>query len=93
MPITRKQFEIGISEQLWPWMTKIHVFLRERPNEAYSEQELQLAFAEDLQPGAASLLRLELFESALTKLKLLGAIEARVVRSTTYYAYKSDLKL
>lgn len=41
MPITRKQFELEIDTKTEEWMKKIHGFLAERKDEAFSEAELR----------------------------------------------------
>ncbi len=92
MPITKQQFELGIGEALWQWMERIHHFLREHKDEAFSEADLAASFAGDLRIGAAGAGRYGLFLEALQRLKFVGAIEAKVVTSTTYYAYARDLE-
>ena len=41
MPITRKQFEVGIDPKIEEWMKTIHSFLYEHKNEGFTEEELR----------------------------------------------------
>ena len=41
MPITRKQFQLEIDPKIEEWMGKIHSFLAERKDEAFTEEELR----------------------------------------------------
>lgn len=48
MPITRRQFELGIDSKIEEWMKKIHSFLSERKDEAFTEKELRQHFSPTL---------------------------------------------
>jgi len=41
MPITRKQFESEIDPEIEEWMKKIHTFLAEHKDEAFTADELK----------------------------------------------------
>lgn len=98
MPITRKQFELGIDQLVERWMLKIHELLSQKRDEAFSADELKAAssylpIAEGMTGELALIKRRHPAEAALEKLVELGAIEARVVESKTYYAYLADLRV
>ncbi|MEK7777623.1 MAG: hypothetical protein AAB303_03245 [Chloroflexota bacterium] len=40
MPITRRQFELGIAPAIEEWMEKLYDFLREHKDQAYTAGEL-----------------------------------------------------
>ena len=81
MPITRRQFDLGINEALEQTMRRIHAHLATRRQEAFTSGEV----ADALQLNGANAL------DALEKLQLVGAVEARRVNSSVYYAYRRDL--
>jgi len=102
MPITRKQFDLGIDSEIERWMREVHEYLGQNRDMAYSASDLDAALEtafpradfegeidvlEDIFP-AQPRRRLQI---ALEKLVALGAIEARVVDSQAYYAYCEDL--
>lgn len=98
MPITRKQFDLGIDHLIERWMLKIHELLSQHRDKAYSEEELKAALsylpiAEGTIAELAHVKRRHPAEAALEKLVELGAIEARIVESKTYYAYLGELPL
>ena len=45
MPISRRQFDFGVDKETDDWMTKIHKFLSENSDEAYSENEIRVIFS------------------------------------------------
>ena len=48
MPITRKQFEMGIDNKTEEWMGKIQTYLCEHIEEAFSKEELRQYFGTTL---------------------------------------------
>ena len=48
MPITRKQFEMGIDSKIEEWMAKIRAFFTERKDEAFTEEEIRQHFSASL---------------------------------------------
>ena len=93
MPITGKQFELGIDSAIEEWMKKIHSFLVEHRDEASTQYELaeQLdGFSErykKLSFGAVGVVAEfnSTFEMALEKLVETRAVESRLVRGQSYY--------
>jgi len=60
MPITRRQFDLGIDNRIEGWMRKIHAFLAEHKDEAFNAAELKL----ELHPSARGLSSADLREKA-----------------------------
>lgn len=88
MPITRKQFDLGITEDIEEWMRGIHEYLAENQTTAFSTDELGEYFeADDDLTGA----RWRNFRIALMKLAELGAVEKRSIGGTDYYTYFAKL--
>ena len=97
MPITGKQFELGIDSAVEGWMRKIHSFLDDHRDEAFTKYELAEqvnAFTrrykeagKELKEQLAKLLA-EFnsdFELALDRLLETGAVDTRLIRGETYY--------
>jgi hypothetical protein len=91
MPITRKQFVLGIDNATKEWMKRLHSSLTEHKAEAFSAQEL--AEREGVQWDTFNG---ELFgdarfvQYALDKLAEVGWLEKRYVRDDWYYAYSGE---
>jgi len=95
MPITGKQFELGIDPKIEEWMRKIHSFLNKHKDEAFTEDELgeQLdALSEKYKKVRAkgeddfAVARFDsTFEAALEKLLEISAANSRLVRGVSYY--------
>ena len=83
MPITRRQFDLGISDAVEECMRRVHKFLAGHRTKAYSRDEIFAAIA-----GEAPL---KVFNDALTKLAEVRAIDVRYVKGQPYYAYLEDL--
>ncbi|MBI4287272.1 MAG: hypothetical protein HY671_02450 [Chloroflexi bacterium] len=88
MPITGKQFQLGIDSEIEGWMKNIHSFLSEHAELAYTLEEL----ASELKgfglfppplPGMGVPMRS--FVIALDRLAELGAVDARIVREQRYF--------
>jgi hypothetical protein len=84
MPITRKQFELGIDSKVEALMKEIHSFLASHPSEAFNVAEIQGAIAGDHSSYGE-------VESALEKLAELWVIDEGLVDSTAYYVYLREL--
>lgn len=99
MPITRRQFELGIDNLIEQWMRNVHQLLAANQDKAYSEEELKAAFGSILPSAVGTLTDLAHSEhhhplrTALEKLIELDAIDARVLDSVVYYTYKRPLAL
>jgi hypothetical protein len=83
MPISRRQFELGITPQVEEWMEKLYDFLAERKNQAYSEKEL----AKSLE-APSSVTETGLISYALKILITTYALDSKVVEGETYYAFQ-----
>lgn len=84
MPITRRQFDLGISEAVEGCMERIHAFLSEEQSKAFSKEEIFAALAGQV--------ALKTFDQALDKLAQIRAVDVRHVRGKPYYAYLQDLE-
>lgn len=105
MPITRRQFELGVDDTLVSWMTKIHGFLSENLQQAYTQGEIINALADDIEafhreqrvamgfpPDAVELkVGSPPVGEALEKLSELGVVSAQTIATGKYYAYRGDL--
>ncbi len=93
MPITRRQFELGINEQVEEVMKAISEFLATRRQEAFEKHELASALGV-LDAGDEPLERMRKFNSevglrfvsAMSRLVELGVVQVRLVEGSEYYA-------
>lgn len=91
MPITRKQFDLGIDAELESWMRRMSDFLVQHQEEAFSLDELGGALEAggwnsldfDFKPLSSQRQR---FELALRRLVDLDVVSERVVAGVHYYA-------
>ena len=105
MPITRRQFELGIDDTLVSWMTRLHAFLSENRQQAYTQGEITNALADDIEAFhrerrvAMGLSPDEVairsgsppIGEALDKLSELGVVSVRRIATGQYYAYLDNL--
>ncbi|MBI2304616.1 MAG: hypothetical protein HYU86_07720 [Chloroflexi bacterium] len=98
MPITRKQFELGIDSAIEEWMKRIHRFLADHKDEAFTEEEIKLNILgqppeRDTPEWIKTLLKYQEkqvgFSEALGKLVELSAAKEKSVGGATYYAVGS----
>ena len=89
MPITRKQFDLGIDEDIQRWMRRVYPFLEKRREEAYSKTELIREWPELDRDGT----EMALFDHALDALVRVGAFESRWVGKTTYYLHREEVDM
>ncbi len=87
MPITRRQFELEIDTQMEEWMKKIHAFLGEHKDKAFTIAELYNEWQSVFDLRSLLLNERPSVEKALDKLVQLGAVEARTIRGESYYSY------
>ena len=83
MPISRQQFEMGVTQTVIDFMTLVHAVLRSNPTSAYTAEELtkELGMAgRALEPA---------FGAALAKVVEVGAAESRWIAGNTYYTLGS----
>lgn len=87
MPITRRQFELGVDKKMTELMRVIHDFLLDNIHKAYDKDELVylLPHFKDL-PS-------EIIDKVLDKLVEAEAVEEGTIKGEKYYAYKGPLEL
>ena len=81
MPITKRQFDLGIDQDIQSWMQKIYSLLSDNRESAYSTQEIQEILVGDIYQVGHSL-------SVLVKI---SAVDKRTVDFTDYFAFGSEL--
>lgn len=102
MPITRQQFETGINESLLNAMRRVHRFLSENKDKAFTESEIIAVATEGGDVNVTNHLHAgpiveatryhdRAYSPAVSKLVEIGAVEARRVRGTLYFTYRRDL--
>lgn len=84
MPITKLQFEMGIDGGIEALMVALYDFLDEHQDTAYSEEELYRQFGVK-DPG--TYIDSSYLDIALQKVVETGAVEARSVANSIYYAF------
>jgi hypothetical protein len=88
MPITRRQFELGIDAKTEEWMDRIRTFLAEHRDEAFTDDELWKAIY--AKPTWTASER-EAFDEALYTFVYEAAEESvgrKKIRDIYYYAYE-----
>lgn len=83
MPITKRQFELGIDEDVQKWMRQVYDLLEGDRELAFSSDELRqnlLEYPYDSQERAN-------LERALDVLVQIGALDKRWVTDRDYYAF------
>ena len=92
MPITKRQFELGIDEDIQSWMQKIYARLSTNRELAYSAEEVQEGLLHDTR-------QVQTLEKAGTMHKIyraldvlveIGAVDKRSVADTGYFAFGSE---
>jgi len=86
MPITKRQFELGIDEDIQSWMQKIYALLSKNRESAYSTEEIRDSLAGDVFQDATS----KMIYRARDVLVEIGAIDKRPVDFTDYFAFGSE---
>lgn len=85
MPLTRRQFELGVDTETENWMRRIYGFLSENNHLAYTTEEL----FEEVAHNDSSVSTV--FQRAMEALQVVWAVEARIVRGTRYVAHVRDV--
>ena len=88
MPITKLQFEMGIDGGIEALMIAVYDFLQEHQDMAYAEEELYQRFGMT-EPG--TYIDSSHMDIALQKVVETGAVEARSVANSTYYAFLQQI--
>lgn len=97
MPLTRKQFELGINSDVEAAMRRIHSYLSEHKDQAFTKEEIALALGVSFLGSAPQsgegrekywerVKHYRDFEVALEKLIELRVVEGAEISATTYYA-------
>ena len=87
MPLTKRQFELGLYDEAEAIMHLIYDLLSKRRDLAYSEGELLEMYkgAEERRTGQV--------HRALEALTSMGAIESGEIQGTLYYAFHQEVNL
>lgn len=92
MPLTRRQFELGIDEEIEAWMQQVYHLLANIRDLAYSELELRQNILGE--GGRVAHVtqgeRKAKFQRALDVLVFVEAIERRQVDGSDYYAFARE---
>ncbi len=88
MSITKLQFEMGIDGGIEALMVALYDFLEEHQDTAYAEEELYQQFGV---PDHATYIDTSHLDIALQKVVETGAVEARSVANSTYYAFLQEI--
>ena len=83
MPITKRQFELGVDEAGDTFMRQIYELLADNTGSAYSREELGRTMLGDSYRNQ----QYEQFITALDALVRIHAVERRDVTNTAYYAF------
>lgn len=84
MPLTKRQFELRIDQEIESWMREIYALLSDNRELAYSSEEIQESTV-----GAVFGDAEVRFYRALNVLVEIGAAEKRSVANDAYYAFRS----
>ena len=86
MPLTRRQFELGIDEESENWMRQVYELLENQRHLAYSSEELREAVLGQAKDSS----KVEKFGRALDVLAEISAVDKRWLDETEYYAYLQE---
>ena len=85
MPLTKRQFELGVDEEGEELMRRVYRLSSSNPELAYSLEEIiSMIRAEDLSSGENQI------EKALGVLVGIGAMEGREIGYNEYFAFLQD---
>ena len=86
MPLTRRQFELGIDEESETWMRQVYDLLDNHRHLAYSADELQEAILGQNKDSVKE----EKFARALEVLEQISAADKRWLEDIEYYAFLQE---
>ena len=90
MPLTKRQFKLGVDEEAENWMRLVYKLLANNKELAYSENELGEQVLNEISVfdllGTAEQTK---FRNVLDVLVSIEAVEKRDVAGTNYYAYNT----
>ena len=87
MPLTKRQFDLGIDEEGEEWMRQVYLLLAEHRDLAYSFEELKETV---LGGGITASTQASKFNRALEVLAEIGALDKGEVDRTDYYAFLQE---
>ena len=83
MPLTRRQFDLGIDEEIENWMRQVYELLENHRDLAYTSEELREAVLGQAKDSS----KVEKFGRSLDVLAGISAVDKRWLNETEYYAY------
>ena len=89
MPLTKRQWELGIDGETDEWMRKAYAWLSANPDNAYSLDEIVASLLDDA-PNTNLPVKLIM---ALDTLTLIKAVEPRVIAGTNYYLFETKVDI
>lgn len=87
MPLSRRQFELGVDPEAEDWMGQVYGHLEGHRDSAYSYDEVRKA----IRGGSLPQAELNKFNSALDVLVRIGAVNKAEVDGKDYYAYYQEM--
>ncbi len=87
MPLNKRQFDLGIDDEIETWMRQVYEILVTHQDLAYSDEELLKEVLGE-SPGISKSAK---FGRALLTLDSLGAVEKRQVHESQYYAFSREI--
>lgn len=87
MPLTRRQFELGIDEESEQWMRQAYLFLSDHQDLAYSDAELY----QEVVGESPELTKRKKFDHTLFILGEIGGLDVRVLDGSNYFAFLEEL--
>lgn len=87
MPLTRRQFELGIDEESEQWMRQVYRSLADHRDLAYSAAELY----QEVVGESTDLTKETKFDHALFILGEIGGVDVRVLDGIHYFAFLEEL--
>ena len=89
MPLTKRQWELGIDGETDEWMRKAYAWLSSDPDNAYSLDEIAASLLDNA-PNTNLPVKLIM---ALDTLTLIMAVEQRAIAGTNYYLFESKVDI
>jgi hypothetical protein len=86
MPISSLQFDLGLDAKDFARVRRVHAFMRDHHEWAYSVAELAQEFGPNFRVDGHSL------DEVVAFLADIGAVGERIVDGVPYYAYAADVE-
>ena len=87
MPLTKRQFELGVDAEAEEWMRQVYALLERQQESAFSVEELQQTLLGD----SRDIAREEKFGAALRALVEVQAVKQGFVKDQQYYAHGQEV--